>query len=86
MRIRFSKKFKKKYKKLPSKIKSSCDKKISIFIENPNNIFLKNHSLVGKFQGLRSISITGDWRAIYEEKPDGEIIFLAIGSHSELYK
>lgn len=86
MKIRFSKNFKKKYKKLPTQIKSCCDGRIDIFIEDTNNILLKNHLLVGKFQGLRSINITGDYRAIYEEKPDGEIIFLAIGTHSELYK
>jgi mRNA-degrading endonuclease YafQ of YafQ-DinJ toxin-antitoxin module len=40
--------------------------------------------LTGKFKGIRSINITGNIIVHYKENSDG-IIFLDIGSHSELY-
>ena len=49
---------------------------------------LRNHPLRGKHVGKRSIDITADWRAIYEEKLEREEIiayFIALGTHSQLY-
>ncbi|MFH1192383.1 MAG: hypothetical protein V1655_02815 [bacterium] len=46
---------------------------------------LNNHPLSGKLNGLRSINVSGDCRAIFEEKLE-DIIFIAIGTHSQLYK
>jgi mRNA-degrading endonuclease YafQ of YafQ-DinJ toxin-antitoxin module len=45
-------------------------------------------SLKEPYEGLRSIDITNDYRAIYEEVPSGtETIayFSLIGTHDELY-
>lgn len=48
---------------------------------------LNNHVLRGKLRGLRSINITGDWRAIFREyKKDKQILFDSLGTHSQLYK
>ncbi len=60
-----------------------------LFLKNPLHDQLRNHALKGKWQGYRSINITGDWRAVYREYKDGEetvILFKAIGTHSEIYK
>lgn len=41
--------------------------------------------LAGKFKGLRSISISGDLRALYEVVGDEVYLYQMIGSHSQLY-
>ncbi len=46
---------------------------------------LNNHSVHYPYEGCRSINITGDVRALYEIT-DNTVIFIHIGSHSELYK
>ena len=85
MKIRFSRNFKKQRKKAPSKIKQALDKRIELFLRDPFSPQLRNHTLIGKYSGLRSINVTGDWRAIFKENNE-VIIFLFLGTHSQLYK
>jgi len=47
---------------------------------------LRNHSLQGKYDGVRSITITGDFRAHYVILLEESRTFVAIGTHSELYE
>lgn len=87
MNIKFHNDFKKHYKKVPSNIKKSFDKRIEVFRQDIFYPILNNHALNGKYTGLRSINITGDWRALYSEHDGGKlIIFHLINTHSELYK
>ena len=90
MNIKYSVTFKKQYKKAPKKIQEKVKERISLFVQDPTNQVLNNHALTGKFQGYRSINITGDWRAIFEEVDpildDPYIEFIALGTHSQLYK
>lgn len=89
MNIKLAKKFAKQYSKAPLKIQRSFDSRLKIFTENPFNTLLNNHPLVGEYVNYRSINITGNWRAIYSEvlEKDGKVaIFLALGTHSQLYK
>ena len=45
---------------------------------------LNNHALKGKYQGYRSINVTGTLRVLY--KSEGEtVIFITIDAHSNLY-
>ncbi len=83
-RIDFSKKFDKDLRKADIKIKKKFRQRLSFFIKNKDNVLLRNHELKGEWVGYRSINITGDWRAIYEEK-NGVVIFVALGTHSQLY-
>lgn len=87
--IDYSKKFDKQLKKAPPEIKVAFRKRLALFIENQYHPQLNNHQLIGKFTGYRSINITGDWRAIYEERSSPEdnqiIVFLLLGTHSQLY-
>ena len=53
--------------------------------ENQYDVLLNNHALSGEYVGCRSINITGDVRAIYEEIKDNHFEFVAIGTHTELY-
>jgi len=49
---------------------------------------LYNHPFHEPYLGLRSIDITSDWRAIYEDKNEGEekvALFVLIGTHDQLY-
>lgn len=89
MNIRFARKFKKQYAKAGSKIRSAFDKRLRLFLQNPFDPQLYNHSLTGKYLNYRSINITGDWRAIYSEHKDLKdekiIIFELLGTHSQLY-
>lgn len=84
MRIDYSKQFKKSYKKLDLSIRIKTKERIMLFVDNPYHVLLRNHSVHPTFEMGRSINITGDYRAIYI-KEDARIIFIEIGTHSELY-
>lgn len=85
MNVRFHKNFVKSYQKRSPKIQQAADKKLRLFAENPFSSMLGNHPLIGKFKGYRSINITGDFRAIYKEIRQDTVIFVLLGTHSELY-
>lgn len=85
MKVFTSKKFEKMFRKCHQEIKNKFIDRLKIFKKNNYNPILNNHPLSGKLKGLRSINVSGDFRAIFEEKSE-DIIFVAIGSHSQLYK
>jgi len=86
MKIIFHRDFKKEYKKLGKNIRVHFQEQLVIFENNPFDPQLNNHPLKGKQNGLRSINITGDLRAVYEMVDDDFAHFIALGSHSNLYK
>lgn len=89
LRIDYSKKFTKQLKRAPLSIKIAFRNRFSLFLKNPFTPILNNHLLKGKYSNSRSINITGDWRAIYSElleQGQKVAIFLALGTHSQLYK
>jgi len=86
MFIKFSKPLTKSFKKLDLKIQKAFYKKLEIFMTDEYTFTLHNHALQGKYQGVRSISVTGDFRAHYVILSDDVRYFVAIGSHSELYE
>jgi len=80
--------FLKSLKKLDVKIRKSFKERILIFQKNPNEPQLNNHELQNPYKGLRSIDITNDYRAIFEEIIVGEetiAYFSLFGIHNELY-
>ena len=77
--------FKKNFKKLPPQIQNKFFERIEIFKKDKFQLILNNHSVEKRFPGCRSINITGDYRAIFEES-NGIVTFINIGTHSELYK
>lgn len=86
--INFTKSFRKYYQKSPRKIQKYFNERLEIFIQNEFDPILNNHSLKGNFAGYRSINITGDWRALYSIQiinTKTQIVFEAIGTHSQLY-
>ncbi len=80
-----SKQFEKKFSKLPQKTKNKVIEKLKIFISDPMDERLNNHSLSGKWRVYRSINITGNVRAIYTTAHNNIVRFIDIGSHSDLY-
>lgn len=85
MKIDFHKNFKKKYRKLKFSEQRKFDERLLLFEKEPFNHILNNHFLSGEYLGYRSINITGDIRAHYEEVGLDSVLFINIGTHSELY-
>lgn len=89
MNIKYSATFKKQYKKAPKKIQEKVKERIGLFVQDPTIQLLNNHALTGKYQGYRSINITGYWRAVYlirlDLKSKQEFYFELVGTHSQLY-
>lgn len=85
MRIVLHNKFIKSYKKLSPNIRAKFKKQRDLFILNPLHPLLNNHKLGGELEGYRSINITGDIRLIYKQLESDTVIFVEIGSHSQLY-
>lgn len=88
MKVKLDPDLLKKLKKLDVRIRNSFRERILLFFENPNNPKLNNHPLKREYQGLRSIDITNDYRAVYEEMILGEksiAYFFLLGTHKELY-
>lgn len=89
MIIRYSPSFIEKLKKGDVRIRKSLKERILLFSKNPLDPQLRDHPLKEEFEGYRSINITSDWRAIYQEIQEGnEVIayFIALGPHGQLYK
>jgi len=86
MQIEYSKKFIKEFKKCPVNVKINFKARLEMFINDQYSSILNNHPLIGELKNYRSINITGDWRAIFEEIDDEQIVyFVVIGTHSQLY-
>lgn len=85
MLIRYKKHFEKEFKNLDAKTKTAFIQRLEIFQRNKFHPFLRNHSVDTAFPNCRSISISGDLRAIFHE--DGEIVtFIHISTHAQLYE
>ncbi len=57
-----------------------------LFESQPHHPDLYNHALTGQWKGHRSISFGGDWRAHYIQQSKDIALFVAVGTHSQLYK
>jgi len=85
MNIRFHKNFEKRYKRLKKIEQKKVQERLELFLKNPFNSQLNNHSLKGKYTDYRSINITGDLRAIYKFISEEECIFVLVDRHRNLY-
>lgn len=75
-------------KKVDVRIRKSFKERIHLFEKNQLDPQLNNHQLREPYKGLRSIDITNDYRAIFEEIHEGEdtvMYFSILGTHNELY-
>lgn len=88
MEIGFSSSFKKAFKK---RIKGNKElekkywEKVGVFIKDPFDRILKTHKLSGKLQDLWSFSIEYDSRIIFYFTDNGNVVFVDLGKHDEVY-
>ncbi|MBU0619815.1 MAG: type II toxin-antitoxin system mRNA interferase toxin, RelE/StbE family [Patescibacteria group bacterium] len=83
--IEYSRKFVKKFKKLPQHIVKIAIEKEKLFKNNPLHPSLRLHALHGNLQGSWSISLTSNYRIIFKQMNDDNIVFASIGKH-DIYK
>lgn len=86
MRTNFTKSFLKQYQKLLKKTQVQFTERLKLFVADQNNTLLKVHSLMGEYRGCSSFNVTGDIRAVFKIQNGNIALFIAIGSHSELYE
>lgn len=85
MEVIFSKKFSKKYAKLDRGIKDKFILRLDLFLNDPKNPVLNIHNLHGSYGGFFSLNVNADYRAIFRYQDSGNVEFVIIGTHSELY-
>ncbi len=88
MIVKYSPSFLTALKKAHVTIRKNFRYRIRLFAKNPYNSELNNHPLRREYEGLQSIDITSDYRALYEEKREEQetvAYFITIGTHQELY-
>lgn len=86
MTIKFHKDFDKELSKLPQKRRDKVIGAIDLFYDNPSEPSLRNHALKGEWLGYRSISAGGDFRLQFKMVSQNTVLFVAVGTHSQLYK
>lgn len=85
MKFISNREFDRKYLKLIKKIQIKFKERKELFSTEPNSRILNIHKLSGKYEGAWSINVTGNYRAIFFKQENGVIIFINIGTHSELF-
>jgi len=81
-------KFKKAYQKYIKpypRLILQTSKRIKLFQTNSKHPLLKDHALKGSMQKLRSFSVSGDIRIIYQPLSPRHVLFLDIGTHNQVY-
>ncbi|HSX28929.1 MAG TPA: type II toxin-antitoxin system mRNA interferase toxin, RelE/StbE family [Candidatus Saccharimonadales bacterium] len=86
MNVDFTKPFNKQFEKLPHKLQKQAKAAIALFLDDVVAPSLRNHALTGKWAGHRSISAGGDLRLHFKIVNETTVLFVAVGSHSQLYK
>lgn len=86
MRAEFHKDFDKQLARLPKQRKDKAIETIALFLDQPMAASLRNHALTGQWSGYRSISAGGDLRLHFQFIDKDTAYFVAVGSHSQLYK
>ena len=87
MRVNYHRNFKKNFRNRISphgNLVKKFEERLELFLKNPKNPLLKDHSLVGKRISLRAFSVTGDIRVVYVIR-DNELFLLDIGTHNQVY-
>ncbi|MEK7541676.1 MAG: type II toxin-antitoxin system mRNA interferase toxin, RelE/StbE family [Patescibacteria group bacterium] len=85
MKVVLHRRFKKQYKKLRQAEQRRFKERRDLFLQNPSHPLLENHPLHYEYTGCRSINVGGDLRAIFREVTPNLVLFVRIGTHTELY-
>ena len=84
--IKLHKDFEKQLAKLPKKRRDKVVDAIELFLENPTESSLRNHTLIAEWAGYGSISAGGDLRLHFKILSGDVVYFVAVSTHSQLYK
>lgn len=85
--IDYSQRFIKSLRKAPRKTQIAFRNRLELFLIDKYHPLLNNHSLLGRYKDYRSINISGDWRAIFRELENGQVVYFEVmGTHGKLYK
>ena len=84
-KIFYSSSYLKAVKKLPPLILALAQNKESLFRDNPLHPSLRLHQLHGPLKNLWSISLTSQYRIIFERQANGDLLFISVGRH-DIYK
>jgi len=88
LKLKTTTRFEKDYRKaLKSRKDVTRLKKVMAWIAGEQALptELRDHKLIGTYQGRRECHLSGDWLLIYKLEDD-TVIFERTGSHSELFK
>lgn len=86
MKVRFQQSFTKQFIKLSKSQKQLVIDTIELFVESPMHDSLRNHPLRDKWTNYRSITAGDDLRLHYRTINKTTALFVAVGSHAELYR
>jgi addiction module RelE/StbE family toxin len=86
MNVDFTKAFNKQFEKLPSGRQERAKAAVGLFLQDMAHPILRNHALKGEWLGFHSISAGGDLRLHFRMIDENHVLFVAVGSHSQLYK
>ena len=86
MKVKFQKSFTSQFKELSKTQKRLVTDAIELFTEDPMNDSLRNHPLKDKWVNYRSITADDDLRLHYRLIDKDTALFVAVGTHDELYK
>ena len=85
--LKLHKDFVKQAKDLKPAQRKRLQEALKLFQEQPQHPDLYNHPLTGQWRGYRSIAFGGNWRAHFELTDNDTMAwFVALGTHSQLYK
>ena len=77
--------YEKDYRKLIHDLKLKVYERLDIFSSNEFDPILNNHKLKYKYEGFRSINITGDWRLILRKVSSQAVLLHRVGTHHQLF-
>lgn len=82
----YSSRFKKSFKKLDPQMQRKARRKLELFLKDPFSPRLDTHKLKGQLKGYWSLSITDNYRVLFEFLDNQESIGLIdVGTH-EIYR
>ena len=86
MKVRYQKSFTEQFTELSKSQKLLAKEAIELFIEDHMHDSLRNHPLRGTWASYRSISADVDLRLHYRVISEDISLFVAVGTHDQLYK
>ncbi|MGI8420403.1 MAG: type II toxin-antitoxin system RelE/ParE family toxin [Candidatus Levyibacteriota bacterium] len=85
MKVDFTKAFNKQFEKLPRKRQEKAKEAVAVFLRDVSTPSLRLHALKGEWLGFQSISAGGDMRLHFKMIDENTVLFVAVGSHNQLY-